>query len=299
MALPVMHRIGRQTVGQTLSLFGSSVVQYAIFWYLVLRSNSGMVMTGAMVTAALPQAIVSMFGGVWADRWNRKLLVMLPDAVIAAVTICLSASMAVGWGDTGLILVVLVIRSAGGGIQTPAVQSFIPQIAPEAWLLRVNAINGTLQTAISIASPAIAAALVNLMPLWMIMLVDVSTAIVGIGFVALIRLDDARLRRPGESSDDALRATSISVSSCSPIPLTDLPRPRTHAHAKGERRVPQGRVLGLLTSVLAFGVPAGMLVFGPLAHVVDVRLLFVVGGLMTVPIGAYVMRSARRNRVAE
>lgn len=299
MALPVMHCIGRQTVGQTLSLFGSSVVQYAIFWYLVLRSNSGMVMTGAMVTAALPQAIVSMFGGVWADRWNRKLLVMLPDAVIAAVTICLSASMAVGWGDTGLILVVMVIRSAGGGIQTPAVQSFIPQIAPEAWLLRVNAINGTLQTAISIASPAIAAALVNLMPLWMIMLVDVSTAIVGIGFVALIRLDDARLRRPGESSDDALRATSISVSSCSPIPLTDLPRPRTHAHAKGERRVPQGRVLGLLISVSAFGVPAGMLVFGPLAHVVDVRLLFVVGGLMTVPIGAYVMRSARRNRVAE
>lgn len=294
-----MHCIGRQTVGQTLSLFGSSVVQYAILWYLVLRSNSGMVMTGAMVTAALPQAIVSMFGGVWADRWNRKLLVMLPDAVIAAVTICLSASMAVGWGDTGLILVVMVIRSAGGGIQTPAVQSFIPQIAPEAWLLRVNAINGTLQTAISIASPAIAAALVNLMPLWMIMLVDVSTAIVGIGFVALIRLDDARLRRPGESSDDALRATSISVSSCSPIPLTDLPRPRTHAHAKGERRVPQGRVLGLLTSVSAFGVPAGMLVFGPLAHVVDVRLLFVVGGLMTVPIGAYVMRSARRNRVAE
>lgn len=294
-----MHCIGRQTIEQTLSLFGSSVVQYAIFWYLFLRSNSGMVMTGAMVAAALPQAIVSMFGGVWDDRWNRKLLVMLPDAVIAAVTICLSASMAVGWGDTGLILVVMVIRSAGGGIQTPAVQSFIPQIAPEAWLLRVNAINGTLQTAISIASPAIAAALVNLMPLWMIMLVDVSTAIVGIGFVALIRLDDARLRRPGESSDDALRATSISVSSCSPIPLTDLPRPRTHAHAKGERRVPQGRVLGLLTSVLAFGMPAGMLVFGPLADVVDVRLLFVVGGLMTVPIGAYVMRSARRNRVAE
>ena len=55
----------------------------------------------------------------------------------------------------------------------------------------------------------------------------------------------------------------------------------------------QGRVLGLLTSVSAFGVPAGMLVFGPLADVVDVRLLFVVGGLMTVPIGAYVMRSAR------
>ena len=293
-----MHCIGRQTVEQTLSLFGSSVVQYAIFWYLVLRSNSGMVMTGAMVAAALPQAIVSVFGGVWADRWNRKLLVMLPDAVIAAVTICLSASMAVGWGDTGLILVVLVIRSVGGGIQTPAVQSFIPQIVPEAWLLRVNAVNGTLQTAISIASPAIAAALVNLMPLWMIMLVDVSTAIVGIGFVALIRLDDARLRRPGESSDDALRATSIGFVVLSNS--ADRLAAPTYTLMQKESDVSmQGRVLGLLTSVLAFGVPAGMLVFGPLAHVVDVRLLFVVGGLMTVPIGAYVMRSARRNRVAE
>lgn len=259
-----MHCIGRQTIEQTLSLFGSSVVQYAIFWYLVLRSNSGMVMTGAMVAAALPQAIVSVFGGVWADRWNRKLLVMLPDAVIAAVTICLSASMAVGWGDTGLILVVLVIRSVGGGIQTPAVQSFIPQIVPEAWLLRVNAVNGTLQTAISIASPAIAAALVNLMPLWMIMLVDVSTAIVGIGFVALIRLDDARLRRPGESSDDALRATSIGFVVLSNS--ADRLAAPTYALMQKESDVSlQGRVLGLLTSVSAFGVPADMLVFGPLA----------------------------------
>ena len=70
-------------------------------------------------------------------------------------------------------------------------------------MLRVNAINGTLQTAISIASPAIAAALVNRMPMWLLMLVDVAPALGGIGFVALIRLDDARLRRPGESSDDA------------------------------------------------------------------------------------------------
>lgn len=77
-----MHCIGRQTVEQTLSLFGSSVVQYAIFWYLVLRSNSGMVMTVAMVAAALLQAIVSVFGGVWADRWNRKLSVIDRKSVV-------------------------------------------------------------------------------------------------------------------------------------------------------------------------------------------------------------------------
>lgn len=40
-----------------------------------------------------------------------------------------------------------------------------------------------------------------------------------------------------------------------------------------------------------------MLVFGPLTDVVDARLLFVVGGLMTVPIGAYdEIRAAKSGR---
>ena len=59
----------------------------------------------------------------------------------------------------------------------------------------------------------------------------------------------------------------------------------------------QGRVLGLLTSVLAFGVLLVILVFSPLTDVVDARLLFVVGGLMTVPIGAYdEIRAAKSGR---
>lgn len=62
-----MHCIGRQTVEQTLSLFGSSVVQYAIFWYLVLQSNSGMVMTGAMVAAAVRQVTDSKAAKEQAD----------------------------------------------------------------------------------------------------------------------------------------------------------------------------------------------------------------------------------------
>lgn len=177
-------------------------------------------------------------------------------------------------------------------------QSFIPQIAPEAWLLRVNAINGTLQTAISIASPVIAAALVNLMPLWMIMLVDVSTAIVGIGFVALIRLDDARLRRPGESSDDALRATSISVSLCSPIPLKDLPRPRTRS-CKRRATCPAGAGIGSADLGLGIRSACGHARVRPARPCGRCASAVRGRGLMTVPIGAYVMRSARRNRVAE
>lgn len=184
-----VRRVALLLVGQTMSLLGSSIVQYAIFWHLVLQSDSGVVMTMAMVVAAVPQAIVALFGGIWADRWNRKLLIMLPDALIALVTIGLAASFAFGWADMSLILVALAVRSAGGGIQTPAVQSFVPQITPSDRLLRVNSINGTVQSVNMIASPAIAAVLINVLPLWSILLVDVTTALIGIGFVAMIRTE--------------------------------------------------------------------------------------------------------------
>lgn len=181
-------RVALLLTGQALSLVGSSIVQYAVFWYLVMQTDSGVTMTVAMLCACVPQAVLSLFGGAWADRWNKKALIVLPDALIAAVTVALSVSIARGAAGLALFFVALAIRSAGAGVQTPAVQSFIPQITPEEKLLRVNSINGTIQSVNMIAAPAIAAVLINIMPLWAILYVDVTTAVVGIAFVALIRV---------------------------------------------------------------------------------------------------------------
>ena len=45
-------------------------------------------MTLAAVFGFLPQAVVSLFGGVWADRHNRKCLIIGADAAIALSTLC-------------------------------------------------------------------------------------------------------------------------------------------------------------------------------------------------------------------
>ena len=66
-----------------MSLFGSMLVQYAVFWYLTITYQSGVVMMLAALFGFLPQAVISIFGGVWADRHNRKLLIMGADAAIA------------------------------------------------------------------------------------------------------------------------------------------------------------------------------------------------------------------------
>ena len=58
--------------GQTVSLFGSALVQYAITWHITLTTQSGVMMTIATLCGFLPQVVISLFAGVWADRYNKK-----------------------------------------------------------------------------------------------------------------------------------------------------------------------------------------------------------------------------------
>lgn len=186
------HRPGwvRDTVvflsGQTVSLFGSMLVQYAVLWHLTLETRSGAVLALSSVFGFLPQAVVSIFGGVWADRHNRKLLVIGADATIAVTTLALALLMLSGHDDLWLIYAALAIRSAGAGVQTPAVASMVPQIVPMRHLMRVNGINATIQSAMMLVAPAVAAAVYASADIVAVFFVDVVTAVIGIGMLLLV-----------------------------------------------------------------------------------------------------------------
>jgi MFS transporter, DHA3 family, macrolide efflux protein len=171
---------------QTISLFGSSLVQYAIMWHLTLQTKSGSVMALAAVFGFLPQAVVSVFGGVWADRLNRKMLIIGADAMIATATLALALFMLAGADDLRLIYVALVIRSVGAGVQMPAVSALLPQIVPTGKLMRVNSINGTIQSAMMLLAPAAAAAVYAGSSIVAVFFVDIVTAVIGIGLLSLI-----------------------------------------------------------------------------------------------------------------
>ena len=172
--------------GQTVSLFGSSLVQYAIVWYLSLETKSGVVLTLATVFGFVPQALISVFGGVWADRHNRKYLIIGADAAIAVSTLALAVLFMQGFEGLWLIYGTLAIRSIGAGIQTPAVGALIPQIVPADKLIRFNGIFMSIQSSMTLLAPAIAAALFAAFGLQAVLFVDVATAVIGIVLVGII-----------------------------------------------------------------------------------------------------------------
>ena len=65
---------------QTISLFGTALVQYAITWSITLETQSGVMVALSIICGFLPTFFLSPFSGVWADRYPRKTLIILADS---------------------------------------------------------------------------------------------------------------------------------------------------------------------------------------------------------------------------
>lgn len=61
---------------------------------------------------------LSPFAGVWADRYNRKLLIILSDSLIACATLVLAILFFFGFDSVWMLFVASAIRATGSGIQT-------------------------------------------------------------------------------------------------------------------------------------------------------------------------------------
>jgi DHA3 family macrolide efflux protein-like MFS transporter len=173
-------------VGQTITTFGSFLVQYAIMWHLTLTTKSGLVLALAAVFGFLPQAIVSIFAGVWADRINRKVMIIVSDSVIALATLVLAVFMLSGVEDLWLIFLIMAVRSIGAGVQMPAISALVPQIVPTDKLLTVNGINSSISSSLQLFAPVAAAAVYSTMSLSAILFIDVVTAVIGLSLLATV-----------------------------------------------------------------------------------------------------------------
>lgn len=165
---------------QTISLFGSLLVQHAIGWHITLETQSGVMMTIAIICGFLPTFFLSPFAGVWADRYSRKMLIVLSDTMIAVTTLMMAILFLSGYKALWLIFVMSAIRALGTAVQTPTVGAFLPQIVPEDKLTKVNAAYGSIQSMIMLVSPMLSGVLLTVTRIEIIFFIDVITAAIAV-----------------------------------------------------------------------------------------------------------------------
>jgi DHA3 family macrolide efflux protein-like MFS transporter len=175
-------------VGQALSILTSMLSQYALIWYLTDLTGSSTVLSLATMAALLPQGILSLFTGAFADRFDRRTIMIAADGAIGAISLVLAL---MAWRaplTPGPILLVAALRSVGGAFHAPCLQAVTPLIAPPEALTRCAGWSQGIQTVSMLLSPALAAALYAAVPLHWIILLDTLGAVFAICGLLLARL---------------------------------------------------------------------------------------------------------------
>ena len=166
--------------GQTLSWVGSAVAQFGLVWWITEKTGSATVLAVATLLSMLPAVILGPIIGALIDRWNRRIVMLVADGIIALASLWLAYLF---WADALEIwqfYLVMVIRAIGQAFHWPANQASISLMVPKEHLPRIGGLNQTIGGAVNIIAPPIGALLLQIMPLHGIMMIDVSTAIFSI-----------------------------------------------------------------------------------------------------------------------
>ena len=172
--------------GQAFSLFGSRLVQFSLVWWITETTGLASTLAFASIVAMLPQVLLGPFAGALVDRWNRKTVMMVSDSFIALVVVALAFLYGTGAVRLWHVFLAMFIRSLGGAFQWPAMQATTTLMVDKENLSRVAGMNQSLQGLAAIVAPPLGAFLMQVIPIQIILLIDVATAVLAVGSLFFI-----------------------------------------------------------------------------------------------------------------
>jgi MFS family permease len=146
----------RVWASQLVSQVGSQMQSVALHWHIYLLTGSPLALGLVGLTRALPTVLFSLWGGVVADRRDRRLVMLAAQSGMALVAVAL-AGLTLAHRETLLALYLLnALGAAAGAFDNPSRQALIPRLVPAASLPGALALNlAMFQTAL-IAGPGLA-----------------------------------------------------------------------------------------------------------------------------------------------
>lgn len=153
------HRRWRWLAGSTVvSLFGDTMYVVAITVVLLEGDNGAAWLSAGLLARLLPYVILGPIGGVVADRFDRRLVMVVLSAGRMVLFVALAVLVATD-GPTWTLIVLLAISAAAGAFFFPARGAAIPQLVPENDLAAANAAENGLSQLSWFFGPALGALL--------------------------------------------------------------------------------------------------------------------------------------------
>ncbi|HEU5346062.1 MAG TPA: MFS transporter [Ktedonobacterales bacterium] len=147
--------------GQTISRLGDGAYMTALAWAALQITGSATAVGALLIASAIPGLVFILIGGVAADRYSRRRIMLLSDAG-RALTLAIIAALGMAhilqlWH----LMVMAVIFGFVRGFFTPAYQAVIPELVEEEALASANGLTGISQTIGGLIGPSLAAGLIT------------------------------------------------------------------------------------------------------------------------------------------
>ena len=166
--------------GEAISLIGTMAAQFALIWWLTKETGSATVLSMATLFGLLPSVAFGPVIGVLVDRWDRKRVMLIADAMVALASLVLAYCFFVHAATPGIVFVILFFRGLGNAFQSPAMVASTSLMVPRKHLTRIQGLNQLLQGGMNIISAPLGALLLAVLSISGVMLVDVATALFAI-----------------------------------------------------------------------------------------------------------------------
>lgn len=167
--------------GQAISLIGSSLTQFVLIWWITDTTNSISALGIAGFAGLAPGAVLGPLGGVYADRYSRRVIMIVSDLISAACMAVLIFLFHTNQIELWHIYTMMAIRSATGAFQEPAASASVPKLVPPSFLSRAIALNQSLDGVLVVAGAPLGALVISVMPIEMALGIDVITMLMGVG----------------------------------------------------------------------------------------------------------------------
>lgn len=198
-------------LGQAVSSFGSGLTMFTLGVWVFQRTQSATEFALIIVSATLADMLVTPFGGVLTDRWDRRRVMLLADVGAAIGTVILVGLFFTGRLDVWHVYLIVALIAACNGLHGPAYQASVAMLIPKAHLGRANGLIELGDHLSRLGAPLMAGALLGWIQLQGVITVDFTTFLFAMLTLLLIRIPRPEASGVGQAAagDSILRQAAF------------------------------------------------------------------------------------------
>ncbi|KPK99171.1 MAG: hypothetical protein AMJ90_09625, partial [candidate division Zixibacteria bacterium SM23_73_2] len=183
--------------GQTVSVLGDSLFQIALMWWVLERTGSTALMATVAILIALPTILLGPFAGTYADRADKRILLIFMDGGRGLLLFFPAALLYFESLQLWHVYILAILLSSMTAFSNPAINSFVPLLVQKDSLTRANSLIHSSRNLSGVLGPALGGILMALFGAGLVLFVDGLTFL--FSAIALILVRSSQVKKTDKS----------------------------------------------------------------------------------------------------